>query len=64
MPTLTLKFKENTVQEYQLTKGQSFTIGRLEENDVPIENIAVYGHPAKIYSCLISLSRQTVVQIR
>ena len=50
MPTLTLKFKENTVQEYQLGKGRSLTIGRLEDNDVPIENLAVSGRHAKIDS--------------
>jgi hypothetical protein len=48
MPTLTLKFKENTIDEYRLEKGKSMTIGRLENNDVVIENLAVSGHHAKI----------------
>ena len=48
MPTLTLKFKENTIDEYRLEKGESLTIGRLENNDVVIENLAVSGHHAKI----------------
>jgi pSer/pThr/pTyr-binding forkhead associated (FHA) protein len=48
MPTLTLKFKENTIDEYRFEKGKSLTIGRLENNDVVIENLAVSGHHAKI----------------
>ena len=50
MPILTLKFKENTVAEHPLAKGGSLTIGRLEDNDVAIENLAVSGHHAKIDS--------------
>ena len=48
MPTLTLKFKENTIDEYRLENGKSLTIGRVENNDVVIENLAVSGHHAKI----------------
>jgi pSer/pThr/pTyr-binding forkhead associated (FHA) protein len=48
MPTLTLKFKENIIDEYRLEKGKALTIGRLEDNDVVIENLAVSGHHAKI----------------
>ncbi|MBW1837455.1 MAG: FHA domain-containing protein, partial [Deltaproteobacteria bacterium] len=48
MPTLTLKFKENTIDEYRLEEGKSLTIGRVENNDVVIENLAVSGHHAKI----------------
>jgi pSer/pThr/pTyr-binding forkhead associated (FHA) protein len=48
MPTLTLTFKENTIAEYQIEKGQSLTIGRKASNDIPIENLAVSGHHAKI----------------
>ena len=50
MPTLTLYFKENTLAEYSLEKGQSLTIGRKESNDISIENLAVSGHHAKIDS--------------
>ena len=50
MPTLTLKFKDNTLGEYSIEKGQSLTIGRKDSNDIPIENLAVSGHHAKIDS--------------
>ena len=50
MPTLTLKFKDNVVGEYTLTQGKSLTVGRMEANDVVIENLAVSGHHAKIDS--------------
>jgi pSer/pThr/pTyr-binding forkhead associated (FHA) protein len=50
MPTLTLKFKENILGDYQIEKGQSLTIGRKNSNDIPIENLAVSGHHAKIDS--------------
>ena len=50
MPTLTLKFKDNTLGEYPLDKGKSLTIGRKDSNDIPIENLAVSGHHAKIDS--------------
>ena len=50
MPKLTLKFKNNAIQTYEIDAGQSLTIGRLEDNDVVIENLAVSGHHAKIDS--------------
>jgi hypothetical protein len=50
MPNLTLKFKDTTLEEYQLQKGYSLTIGRRQNNDVIIENLAVSGHHAKIDS--------------
>lgn len=50
MPTLMLKFKEKTVGKYHLRKGEALTIGRMENNDVVIENLAVSGHHAKIDS--------------
>jgi hypothetical protein len=50
MPILTLTFKDNTIGEYRIEKGQSLTIGRKESNDIPIENLAVSGHHAKIDS--------------
>ncbi len=50
MPKLTLKFKNNPIQTYEIAAGQSLTIGRLEDNDVVIENLAVSGHHAKIDS--------------
>ena len=48
MPTFTLKFKHNTIAEYPFEKGKSMTIGRKEDNDLTIENLAVSGHHAKI----------------
>ncbi|MEE4355282.1 MAG: FHA domain-containing protein [Desulfococcaceae bacterium] len=52
MPILTLKFQkdEKKLDEFVLEKGKSFTIGRLHENDIVIENLAVSGHHAKIDS--------------
>jgi pSer/pThr/pTyr-binding forkhead associated (FHA) protein len=50
MPILTLKFKKNKIADYPVTKGQSITIGRRNENDIVIENLAVSGHHAKIDS--------------
>ena len=50
MPTLKLKFKDTTIEAYSLVKGESLTIGRLEDNNVTIENLAVSGHHAKIDS--------------
>ena len=50
MPKLTLKFKNNPIQNYDLETGQAITIGRLEDNDIVIENLAVSGHHAKIDS--------------
>ncbi len=50
MPTLTLTFKDNTIATYRIEAGQSITIGRKASNDVPIENLAVSGHHAKIDS--------------
>jgi pSer/pThr/pTyr-binding forkhead associated (FHA) protein len=50
MPTLMLKFKEKTVGKYHLKQGEALTIGRKENNDVVIENLAVSGHHAKIDS--------------
>ena len=50
MPKLTLKFKDNTLGDYQLNKGHSLTIGRRKDNDVIIENLAVSSHHAKIDS--------------
>jgi len=50
MPTLILKFKENELNNYRLEKGKSLTIGRLESNDIIIENLAVSGMHAKVDS--------------
>lgn len=50
MPILKLSFKENTIAVYRFAKGKSVTIGRKEDNEIHIENLAVSGHHAKIDS--------------
>ncbi len=50
MPVLKLLFKENTIAVYRVAKGKSVTIGRKEDNEIQIENLAVSGHHAKIDS--------------
>lgn len=50
MPTLTLKFKDKPICDYQIQKGLSLTIGRRKNNLVVIDNLAVSGHHAKIDS--------------
>ncbi len=48
MPILTLKFQERTLEEYRLKAGGTLTIGRMADNDVAIDNLAVSGYHAKI----------------
>jgi pSer/pThr/pTyr-binding forkhead associated (FHA) protein len=48
MSTLTLKFKDKLLGDYQLQDGFSLTIGRKKKNDVVIQDPAVSGHHAKI----------------
>jgi len=52
MPVLTLKFRkdEKKIGEYVIEKGKSLNIGRLEDNDIVIENLAVSGHHARVDS--------------
>lgn len=50
MPTLTLKFKDNVISEYVLEKGKSLNMGRREDNNIIIDNLAVSGHHAKVDS--------------
>ncbi len=50
MPIITVKFKDTAIDNYQLQKGLSLTIGRRNNNDVVIDNLAVSGHHAKIDS--------------
>lgn len=50
MPNLTLKFKNRSIGDYLLQRGVSLTIGRRNNNDVVIDNLAVSGHHAKIDS--------------
>lgn len=50
MPVITLKFGNNPLGDYPLEKGRSLTIGRRNNNDLVIDNLAVSGHHAKIDS--------------
>ena len=50
MPTLTLKFKNEAIALFNLEPGRSLTIGRRDDNDVMINNLAVSGYHAKIDS--------------
>ena len=50
MPLLTLKFKDNAIQDFTLQKERSITIGRRNDNNIVIENLAVSGNHAKIDS--------------
>jgi len=48
MAKLFLKFEEATLKEYSLPEGGTLTIGRLPDNNVQIDNLAVSGHHARI----------------
>lgn len=48
MPVLTLKFQDKLLGEYTLDPQKSLSIGRMADNDVVIDNLAVSGHHAKI----------------
>jgi pSer/pThr/pTyr-binding forkhead associated (FHA) protein len=50
MPTLTLKFKNESIALFNLEPGRSITIGRRDDNDIMINNLAVSGYHAKIDS--------------
>src|SRR4051812_46583333 len=48
MAKLFLKFEQAVLKEYELKDGSSMTIGRLPDNLVYIDNLAVSGHHARI----------------
>ena len=48
MAKLYLKFEQATLKEVSLTQG-TFTIGRLPDNSLQIDNLAVSGHHAKVF---------------
>ena len=50
MPKLTLKFKDTKISDFLLEEGRNITIGRRENNDIVIENLAVSGMHAKVDS--------------
>ncbi len=48
MAKLYLKFDQAILKEYPLTQG-ALTVGRLPDNLIQIDNLAVSGHHAKVY---------------
>ena len=50
MPIITLKYKDKTLDKYQIGIGQNVTIGRNESNDIVIDNLAVSANHARIES--------------
>jgi hypothetical protein len=48
MAKLYLKFEQAVLKEFDLKDGSSITIGRLPDNAVHIDNLAVSGHHARI----------------
>ncbi len=50
MPVIILKFKDKVIKEFAMDKGAGLTIGRHDENDVVIDNLAVSGYHAKVDS--------------
>ena len=55
MATLTLRFKEKTIREYEIVGGQNLSIGRNPDNDIVIDNPAVSGRHARIESVASNL---------
>jgi pSer/pThr/pTyr-binding forkhead associated (FHA) protein len=49
MAKLYLKFEQNVLKELPVSQGGIVTIGRLPDNVLQIDNLAVSGHHAKIY---------------
>ena len=43
MPVISLKTDDNKIRQYQLEKGKSLRIGRIDNNDIVINNPAVSG---------------------
>ena len=48
MAKLYLKFEQAVIKEYELKDGSSMTIGRLPDNALHIDNLAVSGHHARV----------------
>jgi FHA domain len=48
MAKLYLKFEQAVLKEFDLKDGSSITVGRLPDNGVHIDNLAVSGHHARI----------------
>ncbi len=50
MPTISLLFKDKILENYQISKGDTFLVGRNKINDIVIDNLAVSAQHAKIES--------------
>ena len=50
MPVITLNFKNKSIGQYRLQKGESLTIGRRDDNEIVLDDPAVSGHHAKVDS--------------
>lgn len=50
MPTLSILFKDKVIENHQITKGDTFIIGRNSVNDIVIDNLAVSSQHAKVES--------------
>lgn len=50
MPVISFKTKDNKIHRYQLKKGETLRIGRVEDNDIVIKNASVSSHHATIES--------------
>jgi pSer/pThr/pTyr-binding forkhead associated (FHA) protein len=48
MAKLYLKFEQSVLKEYELRDSSTVTIGRLPDNNVQIDNLAVSGHHARV----------------
>jgi pSer/pThr/pTyr-binding forkhead associated (FHA) protein len=49
MAKLYLKFEQAVLKEVSVTQGGMVTIGRLPDNMIQVDNLAVSGHHAKVY---------------
>ena len=49
MAKLYLKFEQAVLKEVTVTQGGMVTIGRLPDNMIQVDNLAVSGHHTKIY---------------
>ena len=49
MAKLYLKFEQAVLKEVTVTQGGMVTVGRLPDNMIQVDNLAVSGHHAKIY---------------
>jgi pSer/pThr/pTyr-binding forkhead associated (FHA) protein len=48
MAKLYLKFEQSVLKEYELRDSSTITIGRLPDNTIQVDNLAVSGHHARV----------------